>query len=97
MCQTPPMPASRINRSQRIIIVIGLGALLFIVSSWMVTWGSHLPYGSATFTTQNHGFDVGGFHPWVKVAIWVVATALWAAVSIALMRTNPFRRRGDER
>jgi branched-subunit amino acid ABC-type transport system permease component len=86
------MPFHRFNRPQRIVVVTALGISLYVLGSWMVTWGSHLPYGSATFTNLSSPIEVGGLHPWVKVAIWIIAVAIWSGFSITLLRTSSVER-----
>jgi len=69
--------------------VVALGAALYVLASWIVTWGSHLPFGSVTFTNLPGPVYVGGLHPWVKAAVWIIAIAVWAALSMALLRSGP--------
>lgn len=80
------MPFHRFNRPQRIVVVTALGVSLYVLGSWMVTWGSHLPYGSVAYTNLSSPVEVAGLHPWVKVAIWIIAIAIWSGSSITLLR-----------
>lgn len=89
------MSPRRFNRSQRVVVVAALGVALYVLASWIVTWGSHLPYGSATFTNVSSPMFVGGLHPWVKVAIWLIAVALWSVTSIQVLRTRAVEGGGD--
>lgn len=82
------MPIHRFNRPQRIVVVTALGVLMYVLGSWMVTWGSHLPYGSAVYSNLSSQVEVGGLHPWVKVAIWIIAIAIWSGSSIIFLRTS---------
>ena len=95
VCETCQMPPRRFNRSQRVVVVLALGVALYVLASWMVTWGSHLPYGSATFTNLSSPIFVGGLHPWVKVAIWLIAIALWSVTSVQVLRTRDVEGNGD--
>jgi hypothetical protein len=84
----------RLNRAQRIVIVVALGLALYFVGAWLTGLGSHLPYGSVTYTNLNSGIIVGGLHPWVKFIIWLVLIAILAVASLALLRTSSADREG---
>jgi hypothetical protein len=32
---------------------------------------------------------VGGLHPWVRMMVWLVLTAVWVLASVALLRSRP--------
>jgi len=79
------MDRRRLNRAQRVVAVVAFGFTLYLLGAWMVSLGSHLPYGSATYSSVSSSNTVGGFYPWVRFAIWMLLTATWIGVSIPLL------------
>ena len=79
------MQRHRLNRAQRTVTVVALGMALYFLGVWLTGLGSHLPYGSVTFTNLNSGIIVGGLHPWVQLTIWLVLIATWAGSSLVLL------------
>ncbi|HEY5304679.1 MAG TPA: hypothetical protein VIJ86_11590 [Acidimicrobiales bacterium] len=75
----------RLNRAQRVVIVVALGFAFFLLGDWLTILGTHLPYGSAEFTNINTPDIVGGFYPWVRFTIWMLLLAIWVGVSIPLL------------
>lgn len=75
----------RLNRAQRVVIVVALGLALFFLGDWVTTLGTHLPYGSAEFTNINTPDTVGGFHPWVRFTIWMLAQVILVGASLPLL------------
>lgn len=80
------MEHCRLNRAQRVVAVVALGFALYFFGAWMTSLGSHLPYGSATFTYASTSNFVGGLYPWVRLTIWMLLIATWVGVSIPLFR-----------
>jgi hypothetical protein len=79
------MLARRLNRAQGVVIVDALGAALLFLGEWVMTLGTHLPYGSVQYTNVNTPDIVGGFHPWVRFTIWILLLAIWVGASITLL------------
>src|SRR5579863_3788342 len=89
----------RLNLSQRIVIVIGLGAALWVFGGWVMTWGTSYPgdvgwTGYAPLSTSFYMPPVGGMHPWVRVVIWLALIAGWVTASTFVLRTR--RERSSE-
>ena len=80
------MEHRRLNHAQRVVVVVALGFTLYILGTWITSLGSHLPYGSATFTNLGTSNIVGGFYPWVRFTLWMLFVAVWVGVSIPLLK-----------
>ena len=76
----------RFNRAQRVVAVVAFGLVLYFLGDWIVSIGTHLPYGSATYTNVSSSSIVGGLYPWVRFTIWILLIATWMGVSILLLR-----------
>ena len=78
---------STLNRSQRLVIVVGLGAALYVLGQWMMSLGSHLT-GWVGYAPLSNQFPFQGLHPWLRLAIWLVLIALWVLSSAALLGSD---------
>jgi hypothetical protein len=67
---------------------------LYFLGAWLTELGSHLPYGSVTYTNLNSGIIVGGLHPWVQLIIWLVLITTWVGSSLALLGNSSADREG---
>ncbi|MHB1089121.1 MAG: hypothetical protein ACYC19_10225 [Acidimicrobiales bacterium] len=94
------MRHSTFNSSQRLVVVFGLGAALYLFGVWVTSFNSNygwvgyapLARGSATYGSATSGVFAassigGGFYPWVRFVIWLVLIAIWMGVSLALLRS----------
>jgi len=88
------MEHPRLNRAQRVVAVVALGFVLYILGTWITSLGSHLPYGSVTYTNFSTSNIVGGFYPWVRFTIWMLLAAVWISVSIPLLKDRPMNHKG---
>jgi hypothetical protein len=87
------MEHRRLNRAQRVVAVVAFGFALFFLGVWIVSFGSHLPYGSATFTSESSSYIVGGLYPWVRFTIWMLLIVTWVGVSIPLLGDRSMNKR----
>ena len=90
------MEHRRLNRAQRVVVVVALGFVLYLLGTWITSLGSHLPYGSATFTNVSAANIVGGLHPWVRFTIWMLLVGTWVGVSIPLLRDHSMKQRDNQ-
>jgi hypothetical protein len=88
------MEHRRLNRAQRVVAVVAFGFVLYFLGAWIVSLGSHLPYGSATYTNLSTSNIVGGLYPWVRFTIWMLLIATWVGVSIPLLRDRSMNQEG---
>jgi hypothetical protein len=75
----------RLNRAQRGVIVTSLGLAFYFLGQWITELGTHLPYRAVEYSSLQGPAVLGGFHPWVRFAIWVLLLAFWVGVSIPLL------------
>jgi hypothetical protein len=81
---------ARLNLAQRIVVVVALAALLRAFRDWLVIqltspeagWFEYAPLSAEVF--PNGSFPRGGWRGIAMALVWIVLTALWAAISIWL-------------
>ncbi len=82
------MQGRRLNRSQRVIGVIGLGLALYSFGTWVTAIGVHGLtgwIGYAPLQSVNASLAAGGLHPWARLLIWLVLIGVWTGVSVVLL------------
>lgn len=84
-----------LNRSQAIVVVIGLGVALYVLGGWLTALGSQPLTGWTGYATLNTGDGFGGFHPWLRLIIWLVLIAVWVRSSTAILSTRSLERHHD--
>ena len=84
---TPP----RLGLAQRLVIVVGLGAALIAVGDFITGLGGGFPSGWTGYAPMprmlvpfSTGMSAGP-----RLAVWLVLTALWVAVSLFILRERP--------
>jgi hypothetical protein len=83
---------NRLNFAQRVVGIIGLGFAVWVFGDWLTTLGSHANFGWVAYAPLSNSVnvgDLGGLHPVVRLAIWLLLFALWTGLSMALLRTRP--------
>jgi len=76
------------------VAVVAFGFVLYFLGAWIVSFGSHLPYGSATYSNVSSSNIVGGLYPWVRFIDWMLLIAIWVGVSIPSLRDRPMNQEG---
>jgi hypothetical protein len=84
-----------LNRSQAIVVVIGLGLALYILGDWLTALGSHPLTGWVGYAPLSTGDGLGGFHPWLRLIIWLLLIAVWVRSSTSLLNTRSLERHHD--
>lgn len=84
----------RFNHAQKVVTVVALALALYSLGTWIVSLGTHLPYGSATYSNVSSSNLVGGLHPWVQFMLWMLLLALWVGVSIPLLKAHSMNEEG---
>ncbi|MHB2029350.1 MAG: hypothetical protein ACYCPT_11105 [Acidimicrobiales bacterium] len=84
------MKVQQLNFSQRIVLVIALGAACYIVGVWVTSIGSHGLTGWVAYAplTNSSQPEVGGLHAWVRDVLWLLVLVVWTGLSLALLRTG---------
>src|SRR5450756_2350469 len=85
-CQTRTM--GKLNMRQRLVVVIGFGAGLYFVGSWITTrgrvvtgWSSYAP-----LSVNSPQLGEPWLHPWVQLVIWLALVSIWVLGSMVLLR-----------
>jgi hypothetical protein len=79
-----------LNRSQRAVIVVGLGVALYMFGLWLTSLGSNLNYGWVAYAPLSDQTNITGLHPWVRHVIWILLIGVWVLVSVSLLKEkNP--------
>jgi hypothetical protein len=87
----------RLGKAQRIVVVIALGMALGAVGSYLVTLGNTFRagwYGYAPLTQAVYPPRTG-LAGWLRLIIWLALIALWAVMSVRLLRPSPEERPRD--
>lgn len=84
-----------LNHSQAVVVVIGLGLALYILGDWLTALGSHPPLGWVAYAPLSTGGEFGGFHPWLRLIIWLLLIAVWVRSSTALLGARSPEQRHD--
>jgi heme/copper-type cytochrome/quinol oxidase subunit 1 len=92
-CQTRGMQELTLNRAQRVVIVIGLGAGLCVLGDWVTTLGTHPLTGWTGYAPLRSGRDIGEVHPWLRALVWLVVIATWVVGSVVVLSTEHSRDR----
>ncbi len=75
-----------LNLGQRIVLVIAWGAALRFVGLYLMRprlptrWFAYAPLTHSTY------YLATGYRPWVRLAVWLVLLAVWAAGSLFVLR-----------
>src|ERR1035441_2331872 len=79
---------SRLNFSQRIVVVVGLAPALYLVGDWTVSLGLHPFTGWVAYAPLSNtlGPFNQGLPPWVRLFIWLIFLAVWMIASLSLLR-----------
>ena len=81
------MPIGPVNRAQRVVLVVALGAVLVVVGWWTTSpspvtgWTGYAPLTSSPLVT-------GGLHLWVRAVIWLILIGAWTGTSLVLLRSR---------
>jgi hypothetical protein len=80
------MRGNSLNRSQRLVLVVGLAAALYAFGLWLTGLGSNLREGWVAYAPLSNQFDITGLHPWVRLVVWILLIAVWAFTSAWILR-----------
>jgi hypothetical protein len=91
LCDTQQM-RGKWNRGQRVVLVVGLGVALYFFGGWFTTRGTGAQHGWVAYAPLSNTYNTpnvfGGFHPWVRLVIWLLLILVWVVASVALLRTT---------
>jgi hypothetical protein len=82
---------TRMNLAQRIVVVVGLGAALYVFGMWAMTWGSQVSRVWIATSPLSGAFaapDVSGLHLWARLLIWLALIGLWLGAALFVFRST---------
>jgi hypothetical protein len=84
-------PVSRLNRGQRIIVVVGLGVALWFAGGYVTTLGN--PLGWVAYAPLSKAFGASGFDltSLERLLVWLGLVTVWMIVSVVLLGTSKRR------
>ncbi len=86
-CQARAMTPLRLGSAQRLVIVVGIGAALIALGDFITSlgtgWAGYPPM-PRMLLPFSAGMSAGP-----RLAVWLVLTALWVAVSLFILRERP--------
>jgi len=77
-----------LNRAQRIVVVIGFGAALYVVGAWLSTPGFPMNSGWVGYAPLSSSFARARLTGLADLVVWFTLTALWVLGSAYLLRTR---------
>jgi cytochrome bd-type quinol oxidase subunit 1 len=82
----------RLNRGQRVVVIVALAVALYFAGSYVETlgrsgWVAYAPLRDQATYAPLSAFPNVGLHPWVRLVVWLGLTIIWAACSLALLRS----------
>ena len=83
------MTPLRLGLAQRLVIVAGLGAALIAVGNFITGLGGSYPTGWTGYAPLRVLVPYAGMSAGPRLAVWLVLIALWAAVSLFILRERP--------
>lgn len=81
----------RINLPQRVVIVVGLGAAIYVFGLWAMTWGSPAPFATGWTGYAPLESTAYGLQPWARLLVWLVLIAMWVVTSALVLRSPSHR------
>jgi heme/copper-type cytochrome/quinol oxidase subunit 1 len=85
-----------LNRGQRVVLVVALGAGLDVACSWLTAsdrltgWTGYAPLS----TSSTFAGPFPTMPAWAQIVIWLALIAVWGAVSLWLLRSAVSRAKG---
>jgi hypothetical protein len=91
VCENHVMLSRAFNTRQRVVVIIGFGAGLYLFGSWLTSrgevefgWVAYAPLSNAVNTAD----FPGGLHPWARLLIWLALILIWVGTSVILLRSR---------
>jgi heme/copper-type cytochrome/quinol oxidase subunit 1 len=86
------MRSRAFNTRQRIVLVIGFGAGLYLLGTWLTSlgegnfgWVAYAPLSNAVNTAD----FPGGLNLGARLLIWLALILIWVGTSVVLLRSMP--------
>jgi heme/copper-type cytochrome/quinol oxidase subunit 1 len=80
------------NMRQRVVVVIGFGAALYVFGTLLTTRGE-IEFGWVAYAPLSNAVNTadfpGGLHSWARLLIWFALIVVWVGTSVVLLRSRP--------
>jgi hypothetical protein len=79
----------KLNLAQRVVVVVGLAVVFDALANWTMAIGSHPLTGWVAFAPLSQNASaalLGGFHPWVRLVIFLAYALVWLGCSLLVLR-----------
>ncbi|MDH2902578.1 MAG: hypothetical protein PXZ08_01325 [Actinomycetota bacterium] len=86
------MHAPWLNRSQRVVLVVGFGVALYIFGLWLSTPNFPANTGWVGYAPLTSSFGHTSLSNGADLILWFVLIAVWVSASSYLLRTRPSSR-----
>lgn len=76
-------------KAQRVVVVVAIGAAFIALGSYFNNRGQRgLAFGWTGYAPLTVGAPAIGLPAWLLLVVWLALTAVWAVVSIRLLRPS---------
>jgi hypothetical protein len=88
LVQTPRRSGGRlVNSRQRVVLVAGVGAGLYVIGIWISTWNS-VGYGVPRRVFSYIPGEPFRWQPWQLLLIWLGLTSVWVIAALWILRVR---------
>jgi heme/copper-type cytochrome/quinol oxidase subunit 1 len=92
VCENLMMHLPWLNRSQRVVLVVGFGVTLYILGAWLSAPEFPVSTGWVGYAPLTSSFGRTRLGGGADLILWLVLIALWVAASSYLLRTRTSNR-----
>ena len=79
----------RLSKAQRLVVVVAVGLAFLAVGSYLSSLGQHgSAFGWTGYAPLTLGAPGAGLPAWLRLVVWLALTAIWAIVSIRVLRPS---------
>lgn len=80
----------RLTQPQKIVIVLALGMAFGAAGTYLVGLGNTPAFGWYAYAPLSQAANPAtGLHGWARLLIWLALIALWALLSVRVLRPSP--------
>ena len=80
----------RLSQPQKIVIVLALGMAFGAAGTYLVGLGNTSAFGWYAYAPLSQvAYPATGLHGWARLLIWLALIALWALLSVRVLRPSP--------
>ncbi len=78
---------SRLSTSQRVVVIVGLGAALYLVGAYVTSLGEiRTLNGWVAYAPLSNTFNgLGGMPGWAQLVVWLALVIVWVLGSVRIL------------